>query len=504
MHLPEAFKERMAKMLGAEADLFFASYDAPRTYGLRVNSGRISPEAFAEQFPVPLERISRVPDGFTYGVLSEAELPSAHPWYRAGVYYLQEPSAMLPAALLPVSPGERVLDLCAAPGGKATALGTKLRGKGLLAANDISTSRARALLRNLEMFGITNILVLNESPEQLAERFPAYFDKILVDAPCSGEGMFRKSPEVMAAWSPERVEFFAAQQRNILRCAVKMLRPGGLLLYSTCTFSPQEDEGSVSSILEECPELSLLPLPVEEGFSNGVPAWGNGDVSLKNCLRLWPHKMRGEGHFIALMAKTRREESLFPAAEAKDIPAVERYGKVFRKGKHNRGHTGRAKADRVQHQPPGGAEKELLSAFLEETGVTLPEGRIEVRGGRAYLLPVAMDRPDFPNPAGLHFLRMGLFLGEFLKNRFEPSQSLAMALAAQLEKGQCGNCLQLPADSPLVSKYLAGESFPLPDDGKTRQGRWALVCVDEFPLGWGKISAGMLKNKYPAAWRTES
>ena len=247
MALPEEFQNRMREMLGVEYEAFMASYEEPRQYGLRVNTLKISPEEFERISPFEIKKIPWVTNGYYY---NEGISPAKHPYYAAGLYYLQEPSAMAPASRLPVEPGDRVLDLCAAPGGKSTELAARLRGQGLLVANDISNSRAKALLHNLELFGASNILVANETPARLAEAFAGYFDKILVDAPCSGEGMFRKAPEVAASWSLQRVDFFAGQQRAIMESAVRMLRPGGMLLYSTCTFSAEENEGTVAWALD--------------------------------------------------------------------------------------------------------------------------------------------------------------------------------------------------------------------------------------------------------------
>ena len=239
MHLPEKFLDRMRDLLEEEFPAFLESYRQPRQYGLRVNCLKTTPEEFEAAAPFPVQRIPWVPDGFFYG---EGIYPARHPYYAAGLYYLQEPSAMTPASRLPVEPGERVLDLCAAPGGKATELAAKLKGEGLLVANDLSVSRARALLRNLELMGASNCFVTSETPARLAAAFPEYFHKILVDAPCSGEGMFRKDEDVAAAWSEEKVKACAAAQRQILESAAAMLKPGGMLLYSTCTFAPEEDE----------------------------------------------------------------------------------------------------------------------------------------------------------------------------------------------------------------------------------------------------------------------
>lgn len=304
--LPEKFLSRMEAMLGEEFPAFLQSYDFPRKFGLRVNTNKISVEEFLKISPFHLEPIPWIDNGFFY---DENDRPSRHPYYFAGLYYLQEPSAMTPANRFSVNPGEYVLDLCAAPGGKATELGAKLQGNGFLVANDISNSRAKALLRNLELFGIKNSMVTNETPAKLAKYFPEFFDKILVDAPCSGEGMFRKDPDVAKTWDETRPEFFGKLQREIATQAISMLKPGGELLYSTCTFSPIENEGLISFILENFPEIELLTLDDYEGFTKGCPDWGNKDNRLKKCIRIFPHHMEGEGHFLALMKKM---DVLFP------------------------------------------------------------------------------------------------------------------------------------------------------------------------------------------------
>ena len=266
---------------------------------------KISVEEFQRLAPFHLTPIPWIPNGFYY---EREDDPARHPFYYAGLYYLQEPSAMTPASILPVMPGEHVLDLCAAPGGKATALGAKLAGEGLLVANDISASRAKALLKNLEIFGIRNSFVTNAYPAKLAEQFAGAFDKILVDAPCSGEGMFRKDLANARVWSLEKVKECAKTQHEIIRQAVSMLRPGGLLLYSTCTFSPEENEQTIASLLQEDTRMRLVEIPWQEGFSHGRPDLADGNVELEKCIRIFPHRMGGEGHFLALLYKKKEGE----------------------------------------------------------------------------------------------------------------------------------------------------------------------------------------------------
>ena len=262
--LPEEFVLRMKELLGEEElKEYLDCMKRPMEHGLRVNTLRMDPEDFRRNSLWKLEAIPWCPGGFYLSEDAIADPPSRHPFYYAGAYYLQEPSAMLPAAALPVEPGDRVLDLCAAPGGKSTALAEKLKGEGYIVCNDISPSRAKALIKNLELFGVTNAIVTAETPEKLANAFPDHFDKILIDAPCSGEGMFRKSSSMIADWSPGKPAEYAAIQREILGHAVKMLRPGGMIMYSTCTYAPEEDEGSVQYLLE-LPEAQDKKLCIEE------------------------------------------------------------------------------------------------------------------------------------------------------------------------------------------------------------------------------------------------
>ena len=268
--LPAVFLEAMERLLGDDYQEFLNSYDQPRRNGLRVNRLRVAPEEFLRTAPFRVEPIPWADNGF---YVDYRDMPARHPWYNAGVYYLQEPSAMAPAQILPAEPGDRVLDLCAAPGGKATELGAKLAGEGLLVANEISASRVRALLRNIEQSGIPNALVTNETPAHLAERFPEFFDKVLVDAPCSGEGMFRKDPDAVRAWYPEKAAECAAVQREIILHAADMLRPGGCMVYSTCTFAPEENELVLLHLLKNRPQIELVQIPRTEGRESFSPAF---------------------------------------------------------------------------------------------------------------------------------------------------------------------------------------------------------------------------------------
>ncbi len=461
--LPPEFCQRMEHMLGEEYPAFLESQNQPALLGLRVNTRKISPSDFEKLVPFPVEKIPWVENGYYYEADSR---PARCPLYQAGLYYLQEPSAMTPACRLPVLPGERVLDLCAAPGGKATALGEALKGQGLLAANDISLPRARALLRNLELFGIPNLLVTAESPDKLCKRFPEYFHKILLDAPCSGEGMFRRDPAMAKDWTLEKSKSLSQIQRQLILQAEEMLLPGGLLLYSTCTFAPEEDEGTVSYLLEQRPEMELADIAPYEGFSSGVPEFGNGNPELKKCVRLYPYKIKGEGHFLALLHK----KGELPPPKTPVFP----------------------KPDRETLR--------LVEAFLGELGISTLGGepfrqeRVEKRGEKVFYLPDGGR--DFK---GLSFLRNGLYLGDLKKDRFEPSQPLAMTLL----KGEAGSVISLPLEDERINRYLKGVTIPILPGESSHSNGWHLLCVEGYPLGFGKLVNGTLKNKYPQGWRLQ-
>ncbi len=438
--LPVQFTEKMRLLLGAEYAEFLASYDRPRNAGLRLNPLK------TEKISLPFCQgpISWEKNGY---YLQEGTRPGLHAYHDAGVYYLQEPSAMAPAVLLNPQPGERVLDLCAAPGGKTTQIAGMMQGQGLLVCNEIHPKRARILSSNIERLGIQNALVLNEHPAKLAERFPLYFDRILVDAPCSGEGMFRKEEAAVADWSPETVQMCAARQKEILISAAQMLKPGGRLVYSTCTFSPEENEGVISHFLRTHAEFSVEVLEAP-WFDRGRPKWIDSPAEgLEHTFRLWPHKLQGEGHFAAVL---RREQGF----GGKELPLA------------------------VTKAPP--AE---IQDFLRSNRIPL-RGEVITFGDTCYLAPEGLVELR-----GLKVLRAGLELGELRKGRFIPAHAFALWL------NNFPVTADFPADSKEIAAYLRGETL------FGAQRGWVLITADGMSLGWARGSDGILKNHYPKGLR---
>ena len=463
MSLPTAFEEKMKRLIGDEYSEYLKCFDEPRHYGLRVNTAKISTEDFLKIAPWPLEPVPWIHNGFYYD--GENCHPARHPYYFAGLYYLQEPSAMTPADRLPILPGDRVLDVCAAPGGKATELGARLNGTGILAANDLSSSRAKGLLKNIELMGIGNVLILSEEPGKLIPYFREYFDKILIDAPCSGEGMFRKDKKMIRAWEEHGPEYFSKIQKSIITQAAEMLKPGGMMLYSTCTFSPEENEQTIEYLLETHPEFDLCEMEGYEGFSSGMPeTTASRDERLSRTVRIFPYRMKGEGHYLALLKKggdevTHTCDALRSASPRKNILPGE------------------------------------LDDFLRDIKREFDPSRIDIRGDKVYYMP-----EDLPALNGVRFIRTGLLMGELKKKRFEPSQALAM----NLKKEEYARTIDLSAEDERVIRYLKGETLDVEDLVSSKEKGWYLVCVDGYPLGFGKLARQMLKNKYLPGWRWQS
>ena len=459
--LPEQFCVRMKEMLGEEYAAFYASYDLPKYQALRINPLKTERDTFLQQAPFSLNRVPWTTNGYYY---SGNDHPGRHPYHEAGVYYIQEPSAMAPAEYLMAEPGERILDLCAAPGGKSTQVACSMQGEGLIVCNEIHPARAKILSENIERMGVCNALVTNETPQKLSDNFREYFDRILVDAPCSGEGMFRKDETAITEWSPENVRRCAGRQQEILENAAMMLKPGGRLVYSTCTFAPEEDEQAIGRFLEAHPEFALEETPDYPGLSHGVPAWGAGVTDgIEKTVRIWPHRTEGEGHYAALLRKTGEPESVkrkYPAS-MKDKKLLAVY------------------------------EDFCKEIFIEPKKWTA-DSTMTMFGDQLYRTPEEMV--DFK---GLRVLRPGLQMGEFKKNRFEPSHALALALHPSEVKQN----VNLSADAPETAAYLRGETIQLSEEDAGKG--WCLVSVDGYSLGWGKKSGGTLKNHYPKGLRKQ-
>ncbi len=427
--LPEAFLKRMERQLGEEYPAFLESLERPRAVALRLNPLKgDAPFLPFVKAPVPWE-----PMGHYY---DPAARPGLHPYHEAGVYYLQEASAMAPVVLLDPQPGERICDLCAAPGGKTTQIAGRMAGEGLLLCNEINPKRARILSRNIERMGVANALVTNAHPQALADKYAGFFHRVLIDAPCSGEGMFRKEEAAVTDWSQETVEMCARRQAEILHSGAMLVRPGGRLVYSTCTFAPEENEQAVAQFLQTHPEFS--PEIVE------APWFAPGP---DGSLRLWPHKLLGEGHFAAVLRRAGEAEQAESTAVGEKLPRQ-------------------------------------WTEFAAAMDITLPAGRAVQFGSSLYWAPEAL-----PDIRGIKVLRPGLELGEVKKDRFEPAHALALWLRT------AANCMELSPEGDEIKAYLHGQTLPW-----TRKG-WCLVQVGGYSIGWGKCDGNVLKNHYPKGLR---
>ncbi len=456
--LPEAFLNRMKQMLGAEYDAFLASYAQERTYGLRINPLKRGQGVSPDALPFSLQPVPWTEEGFYY---DPAEQPGKHILHEAGAYYIQEPSAMAVAEVLDPQPGERILDLCAAPGGKATHIAGKMAGQGFLLANEPMPDRAKILARNLERCGVKNAAVSCNKPETLAKTFEGFFDRILVDAPCSGEGMFRKDEEAVAQWKPDLPAFCAERQQAILEQAAMMLRAGGRLVYSTCTFAPEEDEGVVLGFLEKHPEFSAAERTVADLFASGG-----------GMLRLWPHKIKGEGHFIACLQKAdtpvsadekrKRSGKIHLQSARKELPAVQEMLGI---------------SDAGMERLCAGAEPYIFGEqiFMVSDALT----------------PFLQAHTQ----AELGLFRPGLEIGQIRNKRFIPAHALAMALLPEeTDEGH-----RLPLAESEAAAYLMGETFSCAE----RLQGYCLLSYDGYSLGWGKAVQGRMQNHYPKGLRRD-
>ena len=467
--LPQDFVDRMKAMMGAEYEEFEQSYEHAKYQSLRINPLKAEKETFLKSAPFTLTEVPWCENGYYY----DAEnTPGKHPYHEAGVYYIQEPSAMAPVEYLDVKPGERILDLCAAPGGKSTQIATKMQGKGMFICNEIHPARAKILSENIERLGITNAVVLNETPAHLADIFEGYFDKILVDAPCSGEGMFRKNEDACGEWSLDNVRICGERQDEILDCAASMLKPGGRIVYSTCTFAPMENEGSIYRFLNRHTDFHTIPAKVYEGMSAGKLDWYKNDKTVEhiedavrddmaeqiaNTIRLWPHLLKGEGHYLAVLGKD---------GELSDYQGY------------------------CKNPPEKGISEKDCEEFLqfckENLGKTLQGNKMKF-GDQLYLIP-----EDMPSLKGIKVLRPGLHLGKLKKNRFEPSHALALALT----KSEVLHAVSYAADSYEITAYLKGQTL----NHEGEKG-WYLITVDDYSIGWAKLAGSVLKNHYPKGLR---
>ena len=427
--LPEAFLRRIQTQLGEEYEAFLQSLERPRAVALRFNPLK----GECPQLPFVGENVPWEPNGFYYDPTAR---PGLHPYHEAGVYYLQEASAMSAVAMLDPQPGERVCDLCAAPGGKSTQIAGRMKGAGFLLCNEYSPKRAKILSQNIERMGVANALVTNETVERLAQKLPGFFDRVLIDAPCSGEGMFRKEADAVTDWSQETVEMCARRQADILDNGAKLLHSGGRLVYSTCTFAPEENEQAVSAFLKRNPNFTLEAVDAP-WFT---PA-GEGQF------RLWPHKLLGEGHFVAVLRKNGEEEAQCSACPGEKLP------------------------------------KEW-NAFAKELNINLSDGKAVSFGQTLYWAPTEM-----PELKGLKVLRPGLELGVVKKDRFEPAHALALWLQ------NCKNTVSWEADSTQIKVYLHGDVLSANIKG------WCLIQTDGYSIGWGKGDGNMIKNHYPKGLR---
>lgn len=476
MNLPIEFEKKMKAFLGNEWEEFLYSYDNNRFQALRFNTLKVGKNKSVEEeiagimdkLGIPMDKkVTWANDAYYY---DEEKRPGKHPYHEMGLYYIQEPSAMSAAALLAPKPGMRVLDLCAAPGGKSTQLATYLGDSGLLVSNEINTQRSRILSQNIERMGIKNAIVTNEDSFALAAHFPNFFHAIQVDAPCSGEGMFRKLPEAVNEWSPQNVEICAARQKEILDNAAVMLKPGGVIVYSTCTFSREENEDVIEYFLNEHPDFTVVKME-----------------------RFWPHKQDGEGHFVAKLV--RRGELLLEET----VSTQDRTGSIAEDTLEKRKSSG--KKDNKKSKKSGGKENmELLNEFLDailtdDMAEWIRNGKLVMFGDQLYRLPdIDVDLK------GLKIQRAGLHIGEFKKNRFEPSHSLALAL----KKSEAENTVELTCDDPQTNGFFNGLSIMLTQEqaDKCKKG-WVLVCVDGYPAGWGKVNGTQVKNHYPKGLRNK-
>ncbi|KIS04002.1 RsmF rRNA methyltransferase first C-terminal domain-containing protein [Paucilactobacillus wasatchensis] len=448
MELPTEFIQKYQQLLGSESTDFLASFQQPSLNGYRINP--LKQDSVSDPNYLNNEKIDYVDNGF-FGSVNGKSID-----HTAGYLYSQEPSAMYVGEVVDPQPNERVLDLCAAPGGKSTQLVAKMNNTGLLVSNEIFRKRANILAENLERWGAKNTLITNASPDKLAPKFPTFFDRILVDAPCSGEGMFRKDPAAADYWNLDYPEECANRQRKILASAMQMLRPGGTLVYSTCTFAPEEDEQIIAWLLEKYPDLSLEPIKKYAGMDSGMPQWADNNPDLTKTVRLFPHHIKGEGHFIAKLklAPSDTDKQSQPIQQTTTLPKD---------------------------------QMALFNEFMTETLPQLHFTNLITFGDQLYTLPA--DTPDLNH---LSVIRPGLHLGTFKKRRFEPSFALALTLSAADVKNK------IEITEAQWRAYVHGDTLSL--QHQLAKGWYLLLCAGHS-ICFGKVVNQTVKNFYPKGLR---
>lgn len=450
--LPIEFENRMKTLLGDEFEDFRKSFDNPPVRAFRVNTDKISIENFEKINPFGGEKIPYVENGFYF----DYDGIGNHPYHHAGMIYVQEPAAMVPVESVEIRAHWKVLDMCAAPGGKSSQIKNKLGKDGILVSNEIVPSRCKILTGNMERMGFKNVVTTCMHPQKLVKMFPEnYFNMIMVDAPCSGEGMFRKEEIAIDEWSPENVKMCAERQAEILDCAAKLVKLGGYIVYSTCTFSLEENEMTVDAFLERHPGFELVPVTekVRENTADGIQFDGCRCENIEYARRCYPHKTKGEGQFVAVLYYA-------------DSPI-----------------------DSEHFFVPMGKEKldKTLTDFLDDTLTTYKKDNVQIYNGN----PVYFT-PDFPVPRGVAFA-CGVTIGEFRKNYVQPHHQFFMALGKDFKRK-----VELTANSDEIKKYLHGEEF-----NTDCPNGWAVVMVDGCTVGGVKVSNGKAKNHYPKGLRNK-
>lgn len=529
--LPPQFEQKMKMLLGEQFHSFIDSYEKPRQYGLRVNELKISVEDWQHLSPLK-DQVSSIPWTTTGFYYDEQARPAKHAHYQAGLYYIQEPSAMVPVELLDIKPGQRVLDLCAAPGGKSTQIASKLQNKGVLITNDLATERTKALAKNIELAGVRNAVILNESPENIAEVFPHYFDRILVDAPCSGEGMFRKNEEMITEWFNYSVDRCAKMQNDILQVVAKMVAPGGKLVYSTCTFSPEENESQIAKFIAENEEFDVVSIDASKwGWSNGKSEWVKDEIkaklseeklaSLSGTLRLWPHLTDGEGHFVAVLQRKGQAPASLTTSETYSINDIDfshvnmseasQFNAKLNNDKKGKRESSKEKlrhfsmdAKRINKskQTKTASNDDSMLSILNDLCRDFMEIKLNIPmkavalGSRVYLQPSAV-----PPLQKLKIVRAGWYLGDIKNNKIIPSQPFIMGISER----EMLKFIVLEQESEQLDRFLKGETLFVDDviisGNYVKQNGYSFILVDGYAIGFVKIVEHMLKNEIPAGWR---